>query len=71
MPKPKRNRPWWLEEDGGSCPACSQAYAYQTEYRCVVCDGPLCTMCVETTTIEIEIRCSGCTPVEAAQTARA
>ena len=71
MPKPKGNRPWWLEDDGGICPACSQAYAYQTEHRCVDCDGPLCVMCVETT-IEIEIRCSDCcTPVEAAQTARA
>jgi hypothetical protein len=59
MAKSQRNRPWWLEEDGGICPACGHAYAYQTEYRCVACDAPMCSLCVETT-IEIEICCVGC-----------
>lgn len=55
----KRNRSWWLEDDGGICPACSQAYAYQTEYRCVACDGPVCAICVETR-IEVEFICVDC-----------
>jgi len=63
MAKSLRKRPWWLEDDGGICPACGHAYAYQTEYRCVVCDGALCAMCIETT-IEIEVRCVGCESTE-------
>src|ERR1043165_7797779 len=59
MAKYQRNRPWWLEDEGGICPACGQAYAYQTEYRCAACDGPICAMCVETT-IEVEVCCVGC-----------
>lgn len=70
MRKSKLNRPWWLEDGTDICPACNQAYAYQTEYRCVACDGPVCAMCVETT-IEIEIFCSGCVSSERAEAARA
>jgi hypothetical protein len=62
MANRKRNRPWWLEDDGGFCPACSQAYAYQTEYRCLACDGPVCGICVETT-IEAEFICVDCESV--------
>jgi hypothetical protein len=66
----KRNRPWWLEDDGGICPACSHAYAYQTEYRCIACDGPVCSVCIETT-VEVEVICSGCVSCETAEAARA
>jgi hypothetical protein len=57
--KSNRNRPWWLEGGMEICPACSQSYAYQTEYRCSACDGTVCAMCVEQT-IEIEIFCPTC-----------
>ena len=59
MAKFQRNRPWWLEDNDGICSACGHAYAYQTEYRCVTCDGPVCAICVETT-IEVEVCCGGC-----------
>lgn len=28
------------------CPACLQLYRYELEYRCVLCDEPLCPLCV-------------------------
>jgi hypothetical protein len=54
--KAKRNLPWWLESGTEICPACSHTYVYETEYRCVACDGPLCPICVEYTTA-LEIYC--------------
>jgi len=54
--KAKRNLPWWLESGNEICPACSHTYVYETEYRCVACDGPLCPICVEYTTA-LEIYC--------------
>ena len=59
----QRNRPWWLEDGSEICPACSQAYAYQTEFRCCACDGVVCAMCI---TIEVEIFCPGCIPASSA-----
>jgi len=55
----KQNALWWLEEGTEICPACSQTYVIQTEYRCAACDGPLCGLCVEDT-FEIEIFCRDC-----------
>jgi hypothetical protein len=63
VPKTKQNAPWWLDEGTEVCPACSHPYAIQTEYRCVICDGALCAMCVEVT-VENEIACAGCVLVE-------
>jgi len=54
--KTKANLPWWLESGSEICPACSHTYVYETEYRCVACDGPLCPICVEYTTA-LEIYC--------------
>ena len=51
--------PWWLSDTTEVCPACSQAYAYHTEIRCVDCDGPLCPICVQVTTT-LELFCPDC-----------
>ena len=59
MSKPRRMQPWWLTDTTETCPACSQAYAYHTEIRCVDCDGPLCPICVQVTTT-LELFCPGC-----------
>jgi len=61
--KNKRNVPWWLEQDGEICPACSHTYVYQTEYRCVGCDGPVCAFCVQQT-VEMEFVCPTCVEPE-------
>jgi hypothetical protein len=55
----KKLEPWWISDATETCPACSQAYAYHTEIRCVDCDGPLCPICVQVTTA-LEVSCSGC-----------
>src|SRR6266498_3165553 len=57
--KTKQNLPWWLEQGVEICPACGHTYVYQTEYRCVECDGPVCSVCV-TRTIEMEFSCPTC-----------
>jgi hypothetical protein len=46
MAKLRRVQAWWLEEGTEICPACNQLYLYETEYRCVDCDGPMCSQCV-------------------------
>jgi hypothetical protein len=58
MAKTSKNPPWWLEEGTESCPACSHAYVYQTECRCVACDGAVCMECVQT--ISLETFCPDC-----------
>jgi hypothetical protein len=58
MAKAKRNPPWWLEEGTETCSTCSHTYVYQTEYRCVACDIPLCGDCVQL--ITVEVFCPGC-----------
>ena len=63
MRRTKQNQPWWLEAGGEICPTCIQAYVYQTEYRCLACDGPVCAECVVQTvvqTIEAEVFCPDC-----------
>ena len=37
---------WWNEPGTEVCGHCLQRYAYEIEYRCSWCDGPLCPMCV-------------------------
>jgi hypothetical protein len=59
MPGTKQKQPWWLEAGAEICPTCIQAYVYQTEYRCVACDGPVCAVCV-VHTIEAEVFCPDC-----------
>lgn len=63
MPKPRKMspaiQPWWLADATETCPACSQAYAYHTEIRCLDCDGPLCPVCVQMTA-ELEYSCPTC-----------
>jgi hypothetical protein len=56
-------RPWWLEDGAENCPACSHTYVIQTEYRCVACDGPLCSLCV-TSVFEAESSCPDCVSPE-------
>ena len=46
MRKTANKLPWWLEQGVEICPACNHTYVYQTEYRCEVCDGPVCSICV-------------------------
>lgn len=35
---------WWLQ-GGEYCEHCCQLYVYEAEYRCTVCDGPICIEC--------------------------
>jgi hypothetical protein len=58
MAKRRQVTPWWLEEGTEICSPCGQAYAYQTEFRCAFCDGPICPFCVET--MSVEIACPEC-----------
>ena len=41
------------------CPACLQLYFYELEYRCGLCDEPVCPLCI----VRIEQRwvCPACT----------
>jgi len=50
---------WWLSDLTETCSACSQAYAYHTEIRCIDCDGPMCPICVQVTT-RLEFSCPDC-----------
>ncbi len=66
MAKPQKSagmQPWWLTDTTETCPACSQAYAYHTEIRCLDCDGPLCPICVQVTT-RFEFSCAECGDVD-------
>jgi hypothetical protein len=40
------------------CPGCLQLYAYELEYRCNACDGPLCPTCI--VRVEMSWVCSDC-----------
>jgi hypothetical protein len=44
-PRARPPAPWWLGGDE-ECPQCGQGYAFEAEYRCIACDGPLCPLCV-------------------------
>ena len=59
MAKRQQVTPWWLEDGTEICSPCGQTYAYQTEYRCAFCDGPICALCVETT-VSLEFFCPEC-----------
>lgn len=61
--KPQGIQPWWLTDMTETCSACSQPYAYHTEIRCIVCDGPMCPICVQVT-IELESSCPDCLECE-------
>jgi hypothetical protein len=47
MAKLRLVQAWWLEQGTEICPACNQLYLYETEYRCLDCDGPICSQCVQ------------------------
>ena len=66
MAKLRELTPWWLDEGTEICSPCGQTYAYQTEFRCAFCDGPLCPMCVELT-VATEFACPGCREAAAAE----
>ena len=36
---------WWLSGGDEECSHCGQLYAYEAEYRCSDCDGPMCMHC--------------------------
>jgi DNA-directed RNA polymerase subunit RPC12/RpoP len=55
----KAVRPWWLDDSEESCPACGHTYVIQTEYRCVACDGAVCSLCVASI-LDTEILCPDC-----------
>ena len=58
--------PWWAHGGSERCPRCLQLYAYEVEFRCVDCDGPLCPFCVVTAKVEVssvavaDARCGEC-----------
>lgn len=56
MAKRQFLQPWWLEDGTEICSVCHHLYLYETEYRCVDCDGPVCANCIETT----RMVCSPC-----------
>ena len=58
MAKAERNQAWWLESGRESCSKCGHQYVYETGYYCEGCDGPLCSICVET--FSASIVCVGC-----------
>lgn len=61
MVTPVRELPWWAHGGSERCPRCLQLFAYEVEYRCVECDGPLCPFCAVSVTVEVrEVRCHGC-----------
>jgi len=58
MAKAARNQVWWLESGRERCSKCGHQYVYETGYYCEGCDGPLCSICVETFTASVVcVRC--------------
>lgn len=43
---PSSTQRWWLSGGDEECSHCGQLYAYEAEYRCSDCDGPMCMHCV-------------------------
>jgi hypothetical protein len=65
MAVPVRELPWWAAGGSERCPRCLQLYAYEVEYRCVDCDGPLCPFCAVTASVEVrDVRCGDCVDCE-------
>ena len=61
MVTPVRELPWWAHGGSERCPRCLQLFAYEAEYRCIDCDGPLCPFCAVTVTVEVaDVRCADC-----------
>jgi len=67
MRKAARKQPWWLESGRDRCAICGHAYVYETGYRCVACDGELCSFCVEET-VSVNVLCVACKSPEEAET---
>ena len=58
--------PWWHGGDGVEvCEHCFGRYAYEQEFRCTACDGPICPMCVASVTEVVVLLCPGCRAEEA------
>ncbi|MCF8060901.1 MAG: hypothetical protein K9M82_00155 [Deltaproteobacteria bacterium] len=55
----KPDLPWWIDGGGEICPFCGQAYAYEMELRCVLCDAPVCPFCASEA---YECACPDCAP---------
>jgi hypothetical protein len=51
MARRQLSQPWWLEPGTEICSVCSHLYLFETEYRCIDCDGPVCSACIETTSM--------------------
>jgi len=56
----KTRLPWWIDGGDETCPFCGQAYAYEMEYRCILCDAPVCPWCHDADAPEAE--CPACGP---------
>jgi len=57
--KKKRFRlPYWLGGGDRTCAGCGRRHAHHAETRCVACDRPQCSFCIEV--VEGEPFCSEC-----------
>ncbi|MFW6325015.1 MAG: hypothetical protein ACOC0U_08135 [Desulfovibrionales bacterium] len=55
-----RDSPWWLDQGEEVCEHCFQRYAYEMEYRCEYCDGPICPLCIATIEKSSMLLCPEC-----------
>ena len=53
MAKAGQYQVWWLESGRERCSKCGHSYVYETGYYCEGCDGPLCSICVETVAVSV------------------
>jgi hypothetical protein len=61
MHLPSPRPPYWLSESDDRCSSCTGGYAIEVEWRCELCDSPLCSLCIVVN--EAEIRCDDCKEV--------
>ncbi|MDM7916936.1 MAG: hypothetical protein ACE15D_03075 [Candidatus Eisenbacteria bacterium] len=53
-----------LLEGTERCPHCLQLHVLEQEYRCVLCDGPVCPFCVVIEEGAQDILCPSCSDAE-------
>jgi hypothetical protein len=53
-------RPYWIDDGTESCGACTHAYVYEMEFRCVACDRGICCHCVGMSVSKREVLCPEC-----------
>lgn len=50
---------WWQHGGTERCPHCTHLYVYEMEYRCRLCDAPVCPACVTIRTRSL-VLCPSC-----------